>query len=95
MYRDSHYGVLHLPLNATTAQIEAKAHLLEQALLDLACAGDVPAVLKIREVRAARKALCHPAYRANYDRAYVAALTAHLRYEPPRPRETWMVFKAD
>lgn len=99
MYKESHYGVLHLPLNATVEQIAARARELEQAHIDRACVGDVQAVLRLREIRAARNTLCHPAYRATYDRAYVAAIAAHLRYEPPRAgepleRETWMVFNA-
>lgn len=96
MYKESHYGLLRLPLNATTDQIMAKAWQLEQVHVELACHGDVHAVLRLREIREARSVLCDPIRRATYDRAYVAAITAHLRYVPPppgeRPRETWMVF---
>jgi curved DNA-binding protein CbpA len=87
MYRDSHYGVLRLPLNATTAQIQAKAWQLEQVHIDLAMSGDEQAVLRLREIREARAVLCNPAKRGTYDRAYVAAITAHLRYVPPHPDE--------
>lgn len=88
MYRDSHYGVLRLPLNATREQIEARVHQLEQVHIPLAMSGDTLAVQRLREIREARSVLCNPAKRATYDRAYVAAITAHLRYEPPRQVET-------
>jgi curved DNA-binding protein CbpA len=87
MYKDSHYGLLRLPLDATTDQVTAKAWQLEQMLVELACSGDAQAVLRLREIREARRVLCDPVKRATYDRAYVAALTAHLRYVPPRPGE--------
>jgi curved DNA-binding protein CbpA len=99
MYKDSYYGLLRLPLNASTDQVNAKAWQLEQVHVELACAGDVQAVLRLREIREARSVLCNPVKRATYDRAYVAAIAAHLRYVPPRqgeePRDTWKVFGPD
>jgi curved DNA-binding protein CbpA len=108
VYKESYYGLLRLPLNATVDQITTKAWQLEQMLVELACAGDMQAVLRLREIREALAALCDPVKRATYDRAYVAAIAAHLRYVPPRPtelprqasvvddepaaRDTWMVF---
>jgi curved DNA-binding protein CbpA len=87
MYKESYYGLLRLPLDATVGQITSKAWQLEQMLVELACSGDVHAVLRLREIREARTALCDPIKRATYDRAYVAAIAAHLRYVPPRPAE--------
>jgi curved DNA-binding protein CbpA len=97
MYKESYYGLLRLPLNATADQVRAKALQLEQVHVELACAGNVQAVLRLREIREARSVLCDPTRRATYDQAYVAAITAHLRYVPPRPgeapvRENWLVF---
>ena len=95
MYKESYYGLLRLPLNANTDQVMAKAWQLEQVHVELACGGDVQAVLRLREIREARPVLCNPVKLATCDRAYVAAITAHLHYVPPRqgelPRETWMV----
>jgi curved DNA-binding protein CbpA len=99
MYKESYYGLLRLPLNATAEQVMAKAFQLEQVHVELACGGDVHAVLRLREIREARSVLCDPIKRATYDRAYVAAITAHLRYVPPHlgesPRDTWMVFGSE